>query len=150
MNFRRILGCTAFCVFIVILANAQYSSSSQISNPKSILFKQIPQKSRCNIKALDKLFSSYGHINSSIAQGFFLRGELTLNLQRNPAVKSIMISLSDFPGAYCTLSRIHLPDGSIQYSGHIISPDDAETVVLSLENGYYYFTKTEQRLVITD
>ena len=150
MNFRRILGCTTFCVFIVILANAQYSSGSQISNSKSSLFKQIPQKSRCNLKALDKLFSSNGHINSSIAQGFSLRGELTLNMQRNPAVRSIMISLSDFPGAFFTLSRIHLPDGSIQYSGHILSPDDTEALVLSFENGFYYFTKIEQRLVITD
>jgi hypothetical protein len=150
MNFRRILGCTAFCVFIVILAHAQYASGSQILNSKSILFKQIPQKSRCNLKALNKLFSSYGQVHSSIAQGFSLQGELTLNLQRNPAVRSIMIRLSDFPGASCTLSRIHLPDGSIRYSGHILSPDDAEVIVLSFEDGDYYFTKTAQSLVITD
>ena len=151
MNYRSNLGCMAFCIFFVIQASAQYSSDiSQISNSKPILFKQVPQKSQCNIKALDKLFSAKGTVNLAISQGFFLRGELIENVQRNPSVQSINISLSDFPGAIFTLSRTKLENGSIRYNGHIISTDYRDAMVLSLENGKYYFTKTEQRLLITD
>jgi len=141
----------AFCIFFVIQASAQYSSdNSQITNSKSFLFKQVPQKSRCNITALDKLFSVSGTVNSALSQGFFVRGELIENVQRNPSIQSLNIRLSDFPGAIFTLSRTRLEDGSIRYSGHIISSDYKDALILSFENGKYYFIKTEQRLLITD
>jgi hypothetical protein len=151
MNYRRNLGCLAFCLFFVIQASAQYSSDfSQITSSKPILFKQVPQKSQCSITELDRLFSVSGAVNSAISQGFFLRGELIENVNRNSSVQSINIGLSDFAGAIFTLSRTRLEDGSVRYNGHIISADFSDAMVLTLENGKYYFTKTEQRLIITD
>jgi hypothetical protein len=141
----------AFCIFFVTQASAQYSSdNSQITNSKIFLFKQVPQKSQCNITALDNLFSTTGSVNSAVSQGFFIHGELIENVQRNPSIQSINISLSDFPGAIFTLSRTRLEDGSIRYSGHILSTDYKDALILSYEKGKYYFIKTEQRLLITD
>lgn len=151
MNYRRILGCLAFCVFFIITANAQYSSDIyQEQKSKTYLLKGLPQKSQCNIPALDKLFTKSGFVSCFIAKSFFLRGEVIENIQRNPSVQSINIGLSDYPGAILCLSRIRLEDGSIRYNGHITTLNNSDAMILSLENGRYFFNKIEQRLLITD
>jgi hypothetical protein len=151
MNYRRTLGCMALCTFYAIHAKAQYSSNfSQTTNPKTIEFGQFPQKSQCNTAALAKLFSLKGPVSVAIAKGLFLRGELIENIQQNPAVQSININLTDFPGAIFTLSRIHLEDGSILYSGHIVRLGSIDAMILSAENGKYYLSKTLERILITD
>jgi len=151
MNYRRNLGCLAFCIFFVTQVKSQYTSElNQSPNLKPNLFKQITRKSQCNFAALGRLFSETGVVGEAISQGFFLQGEIIENIQQNPNVQSIRIKLTHFPGAIFTLSRIKLEDGSIRYNGHIISSAYNDALVLSLENGKYYLTKTELRLLITE
>jgi hypothetical protein len=151
MNYRRTPGWMACFVFIVVNAHAQSASLLETpANLQPVLFNQFPQKSPCDLESLERLFSEVGKVSASIAPGIFLRGEVIARTQQNAQVQSINISLSDFSGAMFTLSRIRLENGTLRYNGHMVSLNHTEAMVLSIENGKYYFVKTTQPLVVTD
>ena len=141
----------ALSICYVAKSNAQHIPPvNQAPTFKPALFNQFPLKTECRLGELEKLFAAKGKISASVASELSLRGEVIANVQQNPSVNTINIRLSDFPGAMFTLSRIRLEDGTIRYNGHIISRDHSDALVLSIENGKYYFTKEEQRLVVTE
>ena len=151
MNYRRTPGWMACFVFIVVSAHAQSASLlERSSNLRPVLFNQFPQKSPCDLESLERLFSAAGQVSALVAPGIFLRGEVIARNEQNAEVQSINISLSDFSGALFTLSRIRLENGTLRYNGHMVSLNHNEAMVLSIENGKYYFVKTTIPFLVTD
>jgi hypothetical protein len=151
MNYRRILGWMACFAFIVVNARAQSASLLETpANLHPVLFNQFPQKSPCDLESLEKLFSATGKVSETVAPGILLRGEVIARTQQSPQVQSINISMSDFSGVMFTLSRIRLENGSLLYNGHVVSLNHTDALVLTIENGKYYFIKTTQPLFVAD
>jgi hypothetical protein len=151
MNYRRIPGWMACFVFIVVNTHAQSASLLETpANLQPVIFSQLPQKSPCDLESLEKLFSATGKVSVTVAPGIFLRGEVIARTKQSDQVQSLNIHLSDFPGAMFTLSRIRLENGALRYNGHLLSLNHNEAIILSLENGKYYFIKTTQPILVTD
>jgi len=153
MNYRIAFGCMLFWTCCSLLSSAQptdYPASSQEIFSKPSLFSQLPDKAGCSTASLKDLFSGSREVILVLNSGISLRGEITASVIQNPSVKSVNIRLTDFPGANCTISRINMEDGSVQYAGRMLSVNHGDAMLLSREKGKYFFVKTTQRFVMTE
>ena len=152
MKNRRIFGYTAACLLLAGAATGQplAHAGSEINTRPVLLFDQIPQKIVCNTESLEKLFLSADKVSLSLSPVCEFKGEIISRSHPNHAAETINISLTDFPQSFFTISRIRLEDGSVQYTGHIFSFRSQDALILSQEQGKYFFTKTEQRLLLTE
>jgi len=56
-------------------------------------------------------------------------------------MRSVVVRLSDFKGATLTLSSFTHPDGTVTYSGRIISFQHADLFELQYQNEQYFLIK---------
>lgn len=104
----------------------------------------------CDIEILKKIFTGTGTISLPLTSSYLLRGNIISHANPNHFAETVNIRLLDFPKVVFTLSRIKLENGSIKYSGHILSLQGNDALILQKENEKYYFIKTEQRLLMTE
>ena len=151
MNYQRIFGCLLSCLLLITQAKAQpliltgSTTSSTIS-----FFNQFLEKTACDIEILKKIFTGTGSISLPLTSSYLLRGNIISHTNPNHFAETINIRLLDFPKVVFTISRIKLENGAIKYSGHILSLQGIDALVLQKENEKYYFIKTEQRLLMTE
>jgi len=145
------LAYTAFLVIIVHNAQAQTPTVNQSAAEKPLLFTSLPEKLECNLEEVDKLFM--GEVSQKLVirlnDRMQLDGTIAEKVRRSPEVLTINFKISNYSNAMFTVSRI-IQDGMIRYTGRIISKDHGDVMVVVKENGKYYFTKTSQRLVMTE
>ncbi len=96
------------------------------------------------------LFSAKGKVSIAAGPAILLKGQIIENTRLDAQVQTIKIQLDDYPGAIFTLTHIKLDESSERFTGRVISPDYSDALVLSMENGKYYLTKTERRLLEPD
>ena len=152
MNNRRLFGCIAGCFLLTGATTAQplTLTGSEINPRQVLLFNGLPQKISCNTESLGKLFSSSDKIVLSLSPIYEFKGEIISRSHPNASAETMNISLYDFPQSLFTISRILQEDGSIQYTAHIFSFRSQDALILSREEGKYFFIKTEQRLLLTE
>ena len=142
---------TAFLVIIAFNAQAQTPTVNQAAAEKPLLFTSLPEKLECNLEEVDKLFmgETSQKLTIRLNDRMQLDGTIAEKVRRSPEVLTINFKISNYPNAMFTVSRI-IQDGMIRYTGRIISKDNGDVMVVVKENGKYYFTKTPQRLVMTE
>ena len=142
---------TAFLVIIAFNAQAQTPIVNQAAAEKPLLFTSLPEKLECNLEEVDKLFmgETSQKLTIRLNDRMQLDGTIAEKVRRSPEVLTINFKISNYPNAMFTVSRI-IQDGMIRYTGRIISKDNGDVMVVVKENGKYYFTKTPQRLVMTE
>jgi len=141
----------AICLCFAIKTNAQqltHAIPTMFSQP--VLFKQFPQKAACDISSLEKLFNASDSVSFQLSSAYLFKGKIISHVKPNALAETINIRLAEFHGAFFTVSRIRTEDGPTLYRGHILSLQGSDALVLQLENGKYYFMKTEQRLLMTE
>jgi hypothetical protein len=151
MKSRRTLRCMAIYLFLAVNARSQQTTGNNSAiffQPVS--FKQFPQKTACDIKSLEKLFTMQDNISLELSPACMLQGKIVSHVKPNAFAETINISLANFHGAVFTLSRIRTDDGHSKYTGHIMNFQSSDAIVLQEENKKYYFIKTEQRFVMTE
>jgi hypothetical protein len=135
------LAYTALLVIVASATHAQTPAVNQAVAEKPLLFTSLPEKLECNLEEVDKLFMA------EIDQKLVIR--LNDRMQLDGIVAEKVRRSSNYPNALFTISRI-IQDGTIRYTGRIISKDNGDVMVVVKENGKYYFTKSPQRLVMTE
>ena len=145
------LAYTAFLVIIVHTTQAQAPTVNQTAAEKPLLFASLPEKLECNLEEVDKLFMAEPDQKLVIRlnEHLQLTGIVTEKVRRSPEVLTINFKVSNYPNALFTVSRI-IQDGMIRYTGRITSKDNGDVMIVVKENGKYYFTKSPQRLTMTE
>jgi hypothetical protein len=145
------LAYTALLVIVAHATQAQTPAVNQAVAEKPLLFTSLPDRSECNLEEVDKLFMA--EIDQKLVirlnDRMQLDGIVAEKVRRSPEVLTINFKISNYPNALFTISRI-IQDGTIRYTGRIISKDNGDVMVVVKENGKYYFTKSPQRLVMTE
>jgi len=115
-------------LFAALGANAQ-APTPPLNEPnynKPRLFDNLPERIVIGSEKLQQLIATPFGEATKIAfdngQSSEIDGTVISNVSKyNQTVQSVVIRCTRFDGARLTISKITLPDGTIQYSGRIIS-----------------------------
>lgn len=146
----------AFACMAVLLCG--HKAISQVTPPlsqhvsdKPMLFTSLPQKLECNLEEIDKLFIAEQsqklqlHLNNHLR----LEGVVMEKVQKSPEILSINFKANNHGGALFNISRI-IQNGTIRYTGRIISRENGDVLMMVKENEKYYFTKASQRFTMVE
>ncbi|TMI61740.1 MAG: hypothetical protein E6H07_17730 [Bacteroidetes bacterium] len=142
------------CAAIMLLIGAVSSNAQETAPPltepnykKPQLFTSLPENIKVNVDNLKVLLkSSTGDAVASDlgnVSAFDFNGQVvsTASTQNN-MIKSVVIRSSNYSGASLTISQITNEDGSISYTGRIISFNHGDLFELKQQpDGTYAFVK---------
>ncbi|MGC4037155.1 MAG: hypothetical protein QM764_14445 [Chitinophagaceae bacterium] len=124
---------------------------SNAAKPK--LFKDMPNRLPVASSKLSSLITlKKGQTASvSLADNFTFKGSIVSAASKyNDAIQSIVIKSADYPDATFTISKIKLPDGTINYRGRIVSFTHGDCFELKSENGQYTLVKRNFEDMVND
>ena len=157
MNNLKFLGFCLVCSLVCIRVSAQnkgsFNSFDNTSKPK--LFSQFPDRIAINAKDLEALFTG-AEVSPNISiqsadKTFNFSGKLVPTASKyDSKIRTLIIRSSNFSGATLTLSSSTLPDGTVEYSGRIISFQHADMYLLQKENDQYFLIKKKLNEVINE
>lgn len=108
-------------------------------------FSNLPQQLNCNIAELESLLKNETGktISLVISDNLTFRGVISsmATNKESVEVQSVVVRSTNFPGSVLSFSKISLPDGSVRYTGRIISFQHADAYEINLENDQYVLTK---------
>lgn len=140
--------CAAILLFIgAVSAKAQ--ETAPLSEPdykKAKLFSSLPENIKVslnNLKELLKLNNGEA-ANSDLGEGiaFTFNGQVVSTASKyNNTIKSVVIRSSNFNGARLTFTQIINEDGTIRYTGRIISFEHGDVYELQQVEDRYEFVK---------
>jgi hypothetical protein len=135
-----------------------YNAHAQVTPPlnqhvadKPALFASLPDKLECNLEEVDRLFTSQPlqKLVLRLSTQLQLDGTVAEKVQKTQEILTINFKSGNYNGALFTISRI-IQDGSIRYTGRIVSKDHGDVLILVKENEKYYFTRMAQKYVMTE
>jgi hypothetical protein len=155
MNNLKFLGLCLVCLVACIRVSAQPKASfnSFDNSRKPTLFSQLPERIAINTQDLEALFngSSDLSIQSSDRKSFTFSGKLIPSASKyDSKIRTLIIRSSNFSGATLTLSSSTLPDGTVEYSGRIISFKHGDLLVIQKEENEYFLIKKNFRDLIAE
>ena len=107
-------------------------------------------KIEVSTEALEKLFYSTGTCKLQLSPTFQFVGNVQNRTEKGPSVSTVLISTENMQGAMLSLSRSVKPNGSIQYTGHLLRLHNPDGILLIEKDGHYYFIRTEQRYLVAE
>jgi hypothetical protein len=110
----------------------------------------LPDRAVCDPVELAALFGAKGKLTFSLGHGYAIHGEILDRIDESANVARISIRVLDDPGAWFSISRVSLEDGSLRYIGNLLHPGTDEAIELRLVEGTYYLIKTQQHLIMPD
>jgi hypothetical protein len=132
---------------ITILTQAQ-EKSIPINEPnynKPKLFQNLPDRIAVDASTLENLFTlDVNHAASINTAGIQIQGNVSSkNSISNDVTQSstIIIGLTNYPGANFTLTKTSRPDGTINYAGRIISFQHGDLFELQNQKGNWVLVK---------
>jgi hypothetical protein len=144
-NLFKGLLCLAV-IFISVHSNAQ-NKTVPVREPdmnKPTLFQNLPDKISCRIDDLSVLLQSEisRTVSYSFADNVDLRGVVSSVASKfDNKLQSVVIRLTNYPGAALTFSKVVKEDGTISFVGRIISFQHGDSYEITEENGQYFFIK---------
>jgi hypothetical protein len=146
MKMRRTAACIALLTACYLQSPAQVKAPP-INEPnynKAKIFGDIPDKTDLNLTNLEGLlkFPVGEPVNTLIANGFRFIG--TVTSKSNPAdrnVKSVVIKSTTRQRATLTFSKITNQDGTVRYTGRILSRDAGDALEIVKEGDRYVILK---------
>ncbi len=114
--------------------------------------ENIPYQAKIEVstEALEKLFHSTGACKLQLSAAFQLNGNIQNHTEKGPLVSTVLVSTENMRGAMLSLSRSVKPDGSIQYTGHLLRLHDPDGMLLVEKDGHYFFIRAEQRYLVAE
>lgn len=157
MNNLKFLGLCLFCYLVCTRVSAQNKASfnSFDNTSKPTLFSQFPDRIAISAKDLEALFTGAA-VSSNLSiqstdKNFNFSGKLVPAASRyDSKIRTLIIRSSNFSGATLTLSSSTLTDGTVEYSGRIISFQHGDLLVLQREKGEYYLIKKNFRDLVNE
>ena len=138
------------CGIILLFALFSLTSFAQnipINEPnysKPKLFQDLPERIPIQVSLLQSLlaFTMGQTINVQLANNFPLQGHIVSSANKyNNGVQSVVITLTNRVGATLSITKIKDTDGTVKYTGRIISMQHGDAFEISSENGQYYLIK---------
>ena len=136
-----------FCLSILLISLGVTAQKPPVREPdmnRPTLFQSLPEKITCRINILSEMLESETGRNVSISftENTSLHGVVISVASANDnSVQSVVIRLSNFPGAALSFSRVLREDGTFSYNGRIISFQHGDAYEISEENGQFFFLK---------
>jgi hypothetical protein len=150
MNYRKLLGLALSVIFFVASSSAQDNKTlvpreTDYNKPK--LFSTLPDNIKLNIDSLGNIFSS--PTGKQVNLGFgdkilpttFAGKVISVASKYENKIQSIVVRSSNFNGATLTLSSTTMADGTIKYTGRIISFEHGDAYELQKKGDQYMFVK---------
>lgn len=138
---------TVITVFIGIGSFGQ-GSSFPVNQPdysKPRLFSNYAAKIAISPEEISGIFNVAAgqHVEAKFAGGAFkVAGEVAARVSKfENRLISMVIRSSNFPGANLVVHKQTAEDGTVIYSGSMISRNHGDAYLLKLENGVYVFTR---------
>lgn len=158
MNNLKFLGLCLLCFTVCIRVSAQnkasFNSFDNTSKPR--LFSQFPDRISINARDLETLFNGAAEsanlsLQSSDQKTFTFSGKLVPTASKyDSKIRTLIIRSSNFSGATLTLSSSIQPDGTVEYSGRIISFQHGDLLLLQKEKNDYFLIKKNFRDLINE
>jgi hypothetical protein len=145
------LRTTALCLCITLYSLCAVAQNQMLrtTNPDIIkpkLFQNLPEKISINPENLNDLLNTpIGHeviINLSIDSKFQFEGQVvSASAEKESNIQTVVIRSTNYNGARLTLSKITNTDGTISYSGRILSFQHDDLLELKNQDGHYVLIK---------
>jgi hypothetical protein len=156
MNYHKLLGLCLSVIFVCANSFAQNPRGIPYKQPgitpketdynKPKLFTSLPDQILLDKKILSDLFLA--ETGKEITLGFedktipeFAGKLISVASKYENKLQSIVVRSSNFNGATLTLSSTTMADGTINYTGRIISFQHGDAFELQKKNDEYYFVK---------
>ena len=145
-NTGTLVLCAIFSC-ITILTQAQ-DKSIPLNEPdynKPKLFQNLPEKINVDVATLETLFNAdINHPASMTIAGVQFQGNVSSKnniISTTSQTSTVILSLSNYPGANFTLSKIISADGTTSYIGRIISFKRGDLLELQNQKGNWVLVK---------
>jgi hypothetical protein len=135
------------CLLLAFSFSSLQAQKPPVKEPdtnRPSLFSQSPQRMNCRITDLESLLElPVGKpVNFHAADNLHIIGTIvSVSSQEDNNMKSVVIRTNNLQGASLTFTRIIKNDGTISFSGRILSFQHADAFELISENGQYAFVK---------
>lgn len=147
MNYHKLTGLVLSAMFITITVSAQKTvpvNEPNLSRPK--LFTELPKEVAITTHDMDRLINADQSKSSEVslrASGDrSLRGQvISQAVKYSNTVRSVVIRLEDYNGATLTLSSSTNADGTVNYTGRIISFQHGDLYELQKKNDQYILVR---------
>ena len=148
MNYLNLYG---FCLTFILCCTISFAQDTVLrrepDHNKPYLFSNFPDKIPVDIYELKNLFSNTSSNEKEINVSFIdkklsgFNGKIiSATSKYNNTLRSVVVSSTRFNGATLTLSST-TTDGTVRYSGRIVSFQHADLYVLQKEEEQYFFIK---------
>ena len=146
------------CIMLLNLRSIAQTQGLRGNGPdgyKPKLFQTLPEKISINPANLNNLLNTpVGHtvsINLSDNSRFQFEGQVvsSSNGEENN-IQTVIIQSTNFNGARLTLSKINNPDGTISYSGRILSFQHGDLLEIKNQDGHYVLIKRKLNEIINE
>jgi hypothetical protein len=147
-NLRTSLLCVCIALFSICsfaqTAPALRSSDPNSNKPK--LFQSLPENISVSVDNLNNLVNTpVGNsvsVNLSDATKFQFEGQVvSSSTKEDNNIQTVVIRSTNYNGARLTLSRITNADGTITYSGRVLSFQHGDLLELKNQNGHFILVK---------
>ncbi|HTD93585.1 MAG TPA: hypothetical protein VK644_07235 [Chitinophagaceae bacterium] len=160
MNYLKLLGtCLSFC-FCCASVSAQQKTAllNEPDHNRPRLFTNLPSRITVSAPELDKLLTDTTqemgrdvNVKFSDTKLSAFSGKIVSAVTKyENTIHSVVIRSSNYPGATLSLSSSVQPDGTIEYSGRIISFTHGDCFELKKINNEYIFVKKDFYEVVNE
>ena len=136
------------CLSVFLVCQQSNAQSIPVREPdmnRPSLFQNLPEKVSCRINDFSALLNSETGRNVSVlfTDNINLKGVVSSVASKfDNTLQSVVVRLTNYPGAALSFSKITKEDGTVAYTGRIISFQHGDAYEIRQENnGQYYFVK---------
>jgi hypothetical protein len=144
-NLRTFLLCT--CITACSVSSFAQTAAAPLNEPnanKPLLFANLPQQVNVDADVFSLLLNTTvgATINIPISVVFRFQGQVVSNVNKyGNTLHSVVVRSTNYNGASLTLAKYTAENGSITYTGRIISMAHGDLFELQYQNGQYSFVK---------
>ncbi|HEV7782989.1 MAG TPA: hypothetical protein VGO58_17055 [Chitinophagaceae bacterium] len=147
-NLRTIALCVSIS-FYSLCTSAQTGFNPPVNEPnynKPELFRSLPENIRLDIGSVSGLFNNVvgSTVSSELSQvtSFQFKGQVVSSVSKyDNKIVSVVIRSTNYPGALLTFSRITDANGTISYTGRIVSMQHGDLFELKNINDQFVLVK---------
>jgi hypothetical protein len=143
------LRTAVLCTCIMLSGYCMFAQTGSVPlnepNPnKPKLFSSLPDNIPVNITGFDYLFEleAGSDVILPVSSAFRIQGQIVSTASKyENSIRSIVVRSSNYNGARVTISKLSNEDGTIRYTGRIVSVEHGDLYELQNKNGQYSFVK---------
>ena len=157
MNYLKLYGFSLSIIFCTISFAQDRVVLREPDLKKPTLFTTLPDKIPVDVSELESLFSNTAAKGKDVNVRFIdkklpgFNGKIiSATSKYNNTIRSVVVNSTRFNGATLTLSLSTTTDGTVRYSGRIVSFKHGDLYVLENQNDQYFLIKKKYHELINE